>query len=544
MGEKIALQRRGNAVICLLAGTAAVALAATYYNRNRLSKRPHNDQQSANLQQLLAEYREALHIPADLLRSIRDDMVKQMNATLSGKEHSPLLMLPSMVDELPNGFESGDFFALDMGGTNFRTVYVKLSDKHGEMDELKMDEFPIEDSMHHVPADELFDFMAGKLVAFADRIGKKPKPDSMPVVGFCFSFPLRQTSVNHGTLIKWNKGFTNANAVDEDPTELLEAALARQGMQARVMSLVNDTVATLAACRYQDQDTMLGVILGTGSNGAYVECSERVHNTSKKLPPGTNMIINCEWGNFTTAALPMIDEDQGIDTDSVNPDNQHFEKMTAGLYMGEIARRIILRLAEEGGLFGRRIPTGLQAQGSLTTPQMSKIDHDTSTDLLRTADVLQEAFGLAVDQITLESTQVVQEICHLVGWRAGRLKSTAISAVMRQLERDNGTRTVVGVDGGVFEHYRHYREAMKEGLSEVMGKKAADSVEFRHVNDGSSLGAAYLAAAAVRVDSPRDSEGSQNDWEKENRGLQEGPSTPNKTGGGKSTNGGSPNGTE
>ena len=30
-------------------------------------------------------------------------------------------------------FESGNFFALDMGGTNFRTVYVKLSDKHGEM---------------------------------------------------------------------------------------------------------------------------------------------------------------------------------------------------------------------------------------------------------------------------------------------------------------------------------------------------------------------------------------------------------------------------
>ncbi len=55
MGEKILLQRRGNAVVCLLAGTAAVALAATYYNRSRLSKRSHNDQQSAKLQQLLAE---------------------------------------------------------------------------------------------------------------------------------------------------------------------------------------------------------------------------------------------------------------------------------------------------------------------------------------------------------------------------------------------------------------------------------------------------------------------------------------------------------
>ncbi len=140
----------------------------------------------------------------------------------------------------------------------------------------------------------------------------------------------------------------------------------------------------------------------------------------------------------------------------------------------------------------------------------------------------------------------VQEICHLVGWRAGRLKSTAISAVMRQLDRDNGQRTVVGVDGGVFEHYGHYRDAIKEGLSAVMGEKAAKSVEFRHVADGSSLGAAYLAAAAVRADSPKDEDGSKSEFEKENRGLQEGPSTPNKTspGGGKSKNGGSPHNAE
>lgn len=96
------------------------------------------------------------------------------------------------------------------------------------------------------------------------------------------------------------------------------------------MSLVNDTVATLAACRYQDQDTMLGVILGTGSNGAYVEKAECVHNATKQLPAGTNMIINCEWGNFTTEAMPMIDEDRAIDAESVNPENQHLEKMTAG----------------------------------------------------------------------------------------------------------------------------------------------------------------------------------------------------------------------
>ena len=44
---------------------------------------------------------------------------------------------------------------------------------------------------------------------------------------------MKQKSLNHGTLIKWNKGFTNAGAVNEDPTDLLEAALSRNGMQVR-----------------------------------------------------------------------------------------------------------------------------------------------------------------------------------------------------------------------------------------------------------------------------------------------------------------------
>lgn len=59
----------------------------------------------------------------------------------------------------------------------------------------------------------------------------RPELGQLPVVGFCFSFPLKQKSVNHGTLIKWNKGFTNSGSVDEDPTDMLEAALARQGMK-------------------------------------------------------------------------------------------------------------------------------------------------------------------------------------------------------------------------------------------------------------------------------------------------------------------------
>lgn len=96
----------------------------------------------------------------------------------------------------------------------------------------------------------------------------------------------------------------------------------------------------------------------------------------------------------------------------------------------------------------------------------------------------------------------VKEVCGLVGKRAGRLKAVAVAAVMHQLGRDTGQRTIIGVDGGVFEQYDKYREALQEGLKDIMGEEAAESVHFKHVAHASSLGAAYVAAAAVRNDAP------------------------------------------
>jgi hexokinase len=43
------------------------------------------------------------------------------------------------------------------------------------------------------------------------------------------------------------------------------------------------------------------------------------------------------------AELPVLEEDRQLDEESNNPGQQRFEKLTAGLYMGDIARRIILR---------------------------------------------------------------------------------------------------------------------------------------------------------------------------------------------------------
>ncbi|VDK75569.1 unnamed protein product [Gongylonema pulchrum] len=42
-------------------------------------------------------------------------------------------MLPSFVRAVPNGTERGNFLALDLGGTNFRVLLIKLKETTAEM---------------------------------------------------------------------------------------------------------------------------------------------------------------------------------------------------------------------------------------------------------------------------------------------------------------------------------------------------------------------------------------------------------------------------
>lgn len=42
-------------------------------------------------------------------------------------------MLPSYVRAVPNGTETGNFLALDLGGTNFRVLLIKLRGHEADM---------------------------------------------------------------------------------------------------------------------------------------------------------------------------------------------------------------------------------------------------------------------------------------------------------------------------------------------------------------------------------------------------------------------------
>jgi len=62
---------------------------------------------------------------------------------------------------------------------------------------------------------ELFDYIAEALAKFVatESEGLHAEPDKLRELGFTFSFPVKQTSISSGTLIRWTKGFKIEDAV-------------------------------------------------------------------------------------------------------------------------------------------------------------------------------------------------------------------------------------------------------------------------------------------------------------------------------------------
>ena len=72
----------------------------------------------------------------------------------------------------------------------------------------------------------LFDFVAEHVVQFIkDRKITRKLP-----MGFTFSFPVLNTSLTSGTLVRWTKCFDADGAVGEDPVRLLKEAFDRKGV--------------------------------------------------------------------------------------------------------------------------------------------------------------------------------------------------------------------------------------------------------------------------------------------------------------------------
>ncbi|WJX86259.1 Hexokinase isoenzyme 2 [Trifolium repens] len=447
----------GKVVVCatVIGATAACAVATVLIHRYvKKSKR------WGKAKAILKEFEEKCATPSLKLKQVADAMTVEMHAGLASEGGSKLKMLISFVDNLPTGNEEGLYYSLDLGGTNFRVLRVQLGGKDGVINP-EFTEVSIPANLMVGTSSELFDYIAAELA-------------------------------------KWTKGFSIDDAVGKDVVAELRSAIERQGLDMHITALVNDTVGTLAGGRHTNKDVIAAVILGTGTNAAYVESAQAIPKWHGDLPKSGEMVINMEWGNFRSSHLPLTEYDYALDAESLNPGEQIFEKIISGMYLGEIVRRVLYKMAEEALIFGETVPPKLKVPFILRTPDMSAMHHDSSADLSVVKSKLKDI--LEVSDTSLQVRKVVVELCNIVATRGARLAAAGILGILKKLGRDTissveGQKSVIAMDGGLYEHYTEYSKCLENTLTELVGEDVSGSVVIEHSNDGSGIGAALLAAS-------------------------------------------------
>jgi hexokinase len=177
--------------------------------------------------------------------------------------------------------------------------------------------------------------------------------------------------------------------------------------------------------------------------------------------------------------------DNKLDRKSNNPRFQMFEKLISGMYLGEITRNVLLNLIDRGLLFNSYSSKDLNNQYYFETEYMSTIESDDTNTLEKTKRILEESLNLP--STTLTDRQIVKRVCQMVGLRAARLSSAALSAVISHCNViESGCN--VGIDGSLFLFYPSFKERIKSALVEYFGP-SGDKVELGLALDGSGVGA-------------------------------------------------------
>lgn len=425
-------------------------------------------------------------LTTDDLKKIAEDFHGEMRRGLAGGRSS-LKMLPSHID-CATGGESGDFLAIDLGGTNLRVLQVNLCGR-GKARIERVRKFRIPESATHGRGEDLFDFIAKSIGVFTKKTGAVRR------MGFTFSFPFEQDGAASGRLIGWTKGFSATGVVGRDVAALLRDAFHRNSVdKIEIAALMNDAVGTLVAGSYTDRRCDIAAIFGTGTNACYRERAAGIGKLKKSpADEGGHMIVNIEWGNFDR--LPLNRYDLALDAETINPKCQIFEKMISGMYLKKIAAKIIEDMILQKIIFGGRIPARLA--DDFGTGDMSAIELDRAKGLPKTRSILRR---LGAANSSTDERKAIRDVCNVVSGRAARASAAALFAVVTWIDPGLADRHTLAMDGTLFEKYPKFKGRVSAALKDLDPNKSSN-IRMIHAKDGSGIGAAIAAAVAAKKSS-------------------------------------------
>ncbi|CAL8249976.1 unnamed protein product [Boreogadus saida] len=448
--------------------------------------------QSLMVEQILSEFRLNMEDLKEVMKRMQLEMDRGLR--LETHKEASVKMLPTYVCSTPEGSEVGDFLALDLGGTNFRVMLVKVGEdeERGWKVETKNEMYSISEDAMTGTAEMLFDYIAE---CISDFLGKHHIKHKKLPLGFTFSFPVRHEDIDKGILLNWTKGFKASGAEGNNIVGLLRDAIKRRGdFEMDVVAMVNDTVATMISCYYEDRSCEVGMIVGTGCNACYMEEMRTV-----ELVEGEEgrMCVNTEWGAFgDNGELEdfRLEYDRVVDQFSLNPGQQLYEKLISGKYMGELVRLVLIKLVNQDLLFNGDASDLLKTRGGFETRYVSQVESD-SGDRKQIYNIL-STLGLLPSELDCD---IVHLVCESVSTRSAHMCAAGLAAVinvMRERRSQEALKITVGVDGSVYKLHPCFQNRCHEVVRELTPHC---DITFIESEEGSGRGAALISAAACKM---------------------------------------------
>ncbi|KAL1452800.1 hypothetical protein WDU94_006995 [Cyamophila willieti] len=397
---------------------------------------------------------------------------------------------PTYVQDLPEGNETGKYLALDIGESvsKFRVLMINCTKKGCEtLSEI----YPIAQPLLNGPGVELFDYVAQCLADFVNKrhIGKKKLE-----LGLSFGFPVNQTALNEGVLVKWTKGFKCDGVVGRDVVTMLREALDRQNkVNMKIVALINDSTGCLVSCAHEHQDCKIGVIIGTGFNACYVEESKCV-TTFTNVNNKPFVIVNTEWGAFGedgSLDFLLTEFDWTVDETSHNKYSYIYEKMVARPYWGELVRVIMENLTREGLILNGKGSKQLFTPGMITTEDVISVETLAQGNLSICLKFLNDR--LALPHATAQDCIDFHYVCSLVAIRSAHLVAAGIACL---INRTSFNPITVGLDGSLYRNHPLYHDRLMAKIPKLL--KSPKELKLVLAQGGSGRGAALVCAVCAR----------------------------------------------
>ncbi|KAL0075950.1 hypothetical protein J3Q64DRAFT_1773486 [Phycomyces blakesleeanus] len=467
-----------------------------------LQEHPHHG--NPEQRQAIEELRNLFDLDHNCLVNVIQHFDNELRAGLADDRSSDLNMIPTYVTGYPTGNEKGTYLALEIAGMDIYACQVKLKGDNGK---LAINQYQYKIPQDLTSGDDFTVLIDYVVECFSDFLTRVNTQDLFVYpMAVSFGFAIRQTGLDSGKVLSLGHGISYPNGVGVDIVKLLHERVRLKGLPVRIVAIANDAVCTLLAHAYQHPCTRIGIVHSLGTNCAYYERTSNV--TKLRDQPTTrdrDVIINTEWGNFGSSrrTLPCTWFDRKLDRESINPQFHMFEKMTTGIFLGELVRGILIYLVDRDLLFGGDCSETLNTTHSFDTSYMYVCEGDDSDTLEDTRIVLEDM--LDISKTTLADREMVRRVCELVGTRAAMLVGASLAAVVKRMvdsgigmgEEEEGY--AISISGSIYEDYPSFHPRVCKTLKELLPESIASRLSVGIVKHSRIVGVAIVAMMAEKA---------------------------------------------